>query len=85
MNRGRVWGIHKTTGGTVLRRLITTALVALTLSMTGCAALNPPLTQQCTLFGCKKTGNIVKELGGTIVIVGAISAALAGAARRMSK
>ena len=69
----------------MLRRLLTIAILVLTLTMSGCAALNPPLTQQCTLFGCKKTGNIVKELGGAIVVMGAITVALAGIAKRMSK
>lgn len=69
----------------MLRRLLAIAILATTLSISGCAALNPPLTQQCTLFGCKKTGNIVKELGGTIVVLGAITVALAGIAKRMSK
>ncbi len=72
-------------GGPVLRRLLTIAIRAMTLTMSGCAALNPPQTQQCTLFGCKHTGNIVKELGGAVVVLGAITIALAGIARRMSK
>lgn len=69
----------------MLRRLLTIAILAMTLTMSGCAALNPPLTQQCTLFGCKQTGNIVKELGGAVVVLGAITIALAGIAKRMSK
>lgn len=69
----------------MLRRLIIAGLLALTLSTAGCATLNPPLTQQCTMFGCKQTGNIVKELGGAIVVMGAITVVLAGVARRMSK
>lgn len=74
-----------TTGGTVLRRLIVTALAALTLTMSGCATLNPPTTQQCTLFGCKQTGNIIEELGGMIVVMGVLSGAIAALARRLSK
>lgn len=70
----------------MLRRMIVAVALALTLSMTGCAStLNPPPTQQCTLFGCKQTGNIVKELGGMILVMGILSGAIAAVARRLSK
>lgn len=81
---GKVCG-SAMTGGNVLRRLIVAGLLALTLSTAGCATLNPPLTQQCTLFGCKQTGNIVKELGGMIVVMGVLSGAVAAVAKRLSK
>ncbi len=70
----------------MVRRLAAIALLSLTLSLTGCAStLNPPSTQQCTLFGCKQTGTIVKELGGMIVVMGILSGAIAAVARRLSK
>jgi hypothetical protein len=60
--------------------------LALTLTLTGCAStLNPPTTQQCTLFGCKQTGNIVEELGGMVLVMGILSGAIAAVARRLSK
>lgn len=67
------------------RKLTATALLTLTLSFSGCAVLNPPPTQQCSLFGCKQKGNIVKELGGMILVMGAITVALTAVVRRMSK
>jgi hypothetical protein len=61
------------------------ALLALTLSLGGCTVLNPPTTQPCTLFGCKQTGNPVRELGGAILVMGIIVVVMAGVVRRMTK
>ena len=72
-------------GGSVGRRLTAMGLLVLTLSFGGCTVLNPPPTQQCTLFGCKQTGNIIKELGGMIVVMGVIAIAITGVVRRMTK
>lgn len=67
------------------RRLTAMALLVLGLSFGGCAVLNPPTTQPCTLFGCKKGGNIIEEIGGTILVMGIVGVALTGLVRRMSK
>ena len=70
----------------MVRRLVAITFLALTLTLTGCAStLNPPITQQCTLFGCKQTGNIVEELGGMVLVMGILSGAIAALARRLSK
>lgn len=68
-----------------MRRLTAALMLALTLSLGGCATLNPPTTQECTLFGCQEDGNIIQELGGMVLVMGIITGALAAVARRMSK
>jgi hypothetical protein len=56
------------------------------LTLTGCAAVLDPLpSQPCTTFGCNQPGNIIQELGGTILFMGVLVAIMAGVVRRMSK
>jgi len=61
-------------------------LLVLAVSITGCASVLDPLpSQPCTPFGCNKPGNIIQELGGMILFMGLIAAALAGIVQRISK
>jgi hypothetical protein len=56
------------------------------LTVTGCASVLDPLpSQPCTAFGCNQPGNIINEIGGTIVFMGALIVIMAGIVRRMSK
>jgi hypothetical protein len=68
----------------VIRRAAAAALLLLTLSFGGCAALDPPPSQPCTLFGCTKPANIVREVGGMVLVMGVLGIALTIVVRRMS-
>lgn len=68
------------------KRLILAGAIFVTLTLTSCAQLLDPLpSQPCTAFGCNQPGNILNEIGGTIVFMGAIVLVMAGIVRRMSK
>lgn len=68
------------------KRLIIFGALFLTFTLTGCASVLDPLpSQPCTAFGCNEPGNILNELGGTIVFMGALIVIAAGLVRRMTK
>ncbi|MGH2757993.1 MAG: hypothetical protein ACRDKJ_00350 [Actinomycetota bacterium] len=68
------------------KRLVLVGVLFLTLTLTGCASVLDPLpSQPCTAFGCNKPGNILYEVGGTIVFMGVLIAIMAGVVRRLSK
>jgi hypothetical protein len=70
----------------VTKRLVLVGLLFLALTVTGCASVLDPLpSQPCTAFGCNQPGNIINEIGGTIVFMGALIVIMAGIVRRMSK
>ncbi len=68
------------------RRLVLAGVLFFALTLTGCAGVLDPLpSQPCTAFGCNQPGNIIQELGGTILFMGLLVAIMAGVVRRMSK
>ena len=68
------------------RRLILVGVLLCALTLTGCASVLDPLpSQPCTAFGCNQPGNILYEIGGTIVFMGVLIAVMAGVVKRLSK
>ncbi len=69
------------------RRLAVTAgFILMALAFAGCASfLDPQPSQPCTLFGCNEPGNIIREVGGMIVFMGIIAAAITAVVKRLTK
>lgn len=74
----------------VARRVIVMVLLVASLSLTGCSKVadlvDPAPDKPCTAFGCDpKQGNIIQELGGTIVFCVLLAGAITIVVRRMAK